>query len=364
MCRLAIFPFIPAGKEKQAWELAQAITPYLVEKNRDGFGYMALGRNGLFGERWLDVDDAWSIPAIVHPKLKGFESVLVNKQGGYNSFGQHTKRTQSMALHSRMATCGRGLTNVHPFLSKKNDIGVVHNGMITNSASIGLGYSTCDSESIVTGYVKYDVADRLASLNKLVDDMEGWYASAILSKNKKGVWHMDIFRDARAPLHLAYVAEAGMAVLVTDPDHLDSALTDLKWAIATPIALKDNVAMRVNVLTGELTETLTIQPNVTKYESTTPYSTKWTGHGWAGSDSEYDPMYDERFSHVDDIPPSYKEYSPTAIAKLEAEVLADADKASDDAPQDDDELEADASSIRDLVDIMSDPYGVRVVKGG
>lgn len=349
MCRLALMPFIPAGKEKQAWELAQAITPYLVEKNRDGFGYMALGRNGLFGERWLEVDDAWSIPAIVHSKLKGFEAVLVNKQGGYNSFGQHTKRTSSLMLHSRMATCGRGLLNVHPFISKNGHIGVVHNGMITNAHTIGLGYSTCDSESFVTGYIKYDIADRLQSLNKLVDDMEGWYAAAVFSKDKAGVWHLDIMRDSRAPLHMVYVAECDMAVLVTDPEHLDLALTDLGWALSTPLALKDNVAMRINVLTGEMTGTLSIQPNVKEYSSTTPYHNAWQGRGWAGADGEgWDPY--------GDVPPSYKEYSPTALAKLAAEVSSE--HANDDAPTDD-----DASEVKDLVDIMKDPFGYKVGSG-
>lgn len=332
MCRLAIMPFIPAGKEKESWELAQALSPYLTEKNQDGFGYMALGTNGLFGERWLDTEDAWTIPPAIPAKLKGLESILIDRRATYNSFGRITRRVYSMALHARMATCGYGLANVHPFISKNARIGVVHNGMITNADLIGLGASTCDSESIVTGYIKYDIADSLPSLRRLVDDMEGWYAVAAFSQDKANAWHLDVFRDARAALHAAYIPEADLTVLVTDPDHILGACDDLGWKAPTTIAVKNNVAIRFNPMTGVTQSTIKIEPNVLGPTKLTDYATGW---------SEYDAY--------SDVPPSYKEYSPTGTV------------VSDDGP----ELAlTDAEEVKDLVSVINDPHGVLVRKGG
>lgn len=258
MCKIAVIPFIPEGKEGQATLLAKALTPYLTGFDQDGFGYMALGRDGLFGERWLDPEDAWKSGA--DSKMQRYASFLENGAMVYNAFGEPSERIYGMALHARMATCGVDLHNVHPFVSKEGDLGIIHNGVVTNSDEWKLYLSTCDSEAILQQLDKHDVANGFVGIKQALKPVEGWYAVAAFMRDKNGRWYLDLFKEHRANLYACYVKEIDATVFVTDPEHLKDACEDLKWSCGIPIKVKGCRAIRTDATTGQVLQMVKTKP--------------------------------------------------------------------------------------------------------
>jgi hypothetical protein len=317
MCKLAIIPYIPAGKEQLAFELAQALTPYLTSHDNDGFGYMALGTNGLFGERWLNVDSAWA--ERTDSKLSKYSPILKGDGSEYNTFGTHTPRVFGIALHARMATCGVSMANVHPFVSLDGNAGIVHNGVITNSRDYTLKLSTCDSEAILQQYELRNVADTFDKLHDAITGLEGWYAVAAYSKDSKGNWYLDIFKESRSRLYAVWVDDLDTTVFVTDPEHLELACEELKMSHGHAVEVKPNMAMRTNAMTGEVLAYFKIKPVVSQVFTT----------GLAASEQTVAPyLYDD------------------SIADVDYDRLTD-----DDGP------------VKDLVDELNDPLPVSTRRG-
>ena len=110
--------------------------------DRDGLGYSALNEAGdLFGERWLNNDDAFVRRAIKSDKCKEIEQELAgllseNQVGEtYGEFGIGVGGLDSISaitLHTRLATSGKGFANCHPFVSEDGLTSLIHNGVITN----------------------------------------------------------------------------------------------------------------------------------------------------------------------------------------------------------------------------------------
>lgn len=313
MCKLAIIPHIQAGKEAKAFKLAEALTGHLTERDNDGFGYVALGDAGLFGERWLDPSYAWGKAA--PDALRQYAHVLnAPSMAEANSYGTRTKRVYGLALHARMATCDVSLQNVHPFVNETATVGLVHNGVINNSAAFPARLSTCDSESILTQYEAHSVPDSFRAIQQATSELTGWYAVAAYSRDSAGRWYLDIFKESRSKLFCGYVNAIGGVVFVTNPDHLEDACAELKYKHSEIIEVTHNTAMRHDGKTGLLLETLELTPA----QAYPPFPKSGT---WMNEIDDA-PSYREDYAAIDDHDDTY-----------------------------------------DLVDELADPFSVKVRKG-
>lgn len=324
MCKLMIIPSTDQTKQKQTWELATAITPYLVENDKDGFGYMAITDKGLSGERWLDVNGSW-IEREAPKQVADLLGDAVLTSDVYASFGQTGMHLHALALHSRMATCGVSMSNTHPHVSPDLSVGIVHNGVISNAADFGMKYSTCDSEAFLSMYEDktLDFAHDPNEIAVTSEYIEGWYAVASFFKNKDGRWMVDVMRDNRAPLHAAYVKEINSVVLVTKPEHLDNALTDLGWSAVNYTKMRDCTLVRIDPLTGKRVTTIKLAaPRVKSYLPP-------VAHGWT------DSMAD-RYADDYDVPAYREDYSAVQAAlltkKTAQEPTKEIEEIDDDAP--------------------------------
>lgn len=290
MCKIAIIPKIESGSEELAQELLIALTGPMTERDSDGYGYIALGDAGIFGERWLNVDQAWCERESTPKELNQFASILESSEVTHSEFGTRTKRIYSIAAHARMATCGIALENVHPFVNESESIGLIHNGVIQNAHEFKLRLSTCDSESILHAYEKHDVAESFKKIQVAVKELQGWYAVALYSKNSKGAWSLDIFKEERANLHCAYVDGIG-AIFVTNPDHLRDACDALKLRITGMTAVVPNFAIRLDGLTGDTVHELRIKPAV----PATLAGAKVSNYSWMDADLDA-PSYRDDYT--------------------------------------------------------------------
>lgn len=320
MCKLAIIQSVKPGKEKRAWQLAKVLTPHLVANDDDGFGYMALGDEGLFGERWLDVTDAWkyrsSDTAVLNSETYWPYADVLESLVPHNTFGTHTPRTYAIALHSRKATCGVSLQNVHPFVAKDNKSAVVHNGIINNSAAFPSAVSTCDSEAILTNIAAVDMADGLYHVQALANKLTGWYAYASFIQCKDGTWVLDIVKDKVTDLYAMLVPNLDAWVFVTDLDHLLDALETLKWKKGGAFKVTGGRAVRADAKTGDILDTASFNPRSMTNES---YWNGMAASEGSGRMDDFDDYYAGRHNRV--------KYLPSGTAS----------PASDDMPEEDSE---------------------------
>lgn len=253
MCKIAIIPKVTKSTQKNAWAFSHAITPLLTKNDRDGLGYMALGASGLFGERWLNTSKAFKSRV----QLSKQDMAIASRYGtsvvpaeNYTSFGTLTNEITCIALHARMATTEKGLHNVHPFVN--NDAALIHNGVINNPDVKKMLTSTCDSEVILTNYVDENVVNNIDAIDKVADNLSGYYACAVISKDTQGNWLLDVFKDDAANLFGVYVDQLKTIVFCTDADMIVRACKLLKWTWGTIFKIDEYHLMRHNARTGKL----------------------------------------------------------------------------------------------------------------
>ncbi len=261
MCKIAVIPHIPDGKESHALALIEAMRPYMTERDADGFGYMSVGDQGLFVERWLGVDQAFDSRESSVKELAPVQSLLARTPTQYNSHGKRSARIYSIAAHARMATCRVSLENVHPFVTHDGTLALIHNGVISNVRDFRFDLSTCDSEAILQSLESAKVPLDFSRLPVAIDMLEGWYAVAAYSLGADG-WQLDLFKDARSSLFCAYVKEVGGPVFTTVPEHLESACADLGYTITGMTEVKPCIAARFDITTGAIVAEQTIVPRV------------------------------------------------------------------------------------------------------
>lgn len=254
MCKLLIIPKVTKRTQTSARKFAEAITPYLSQYDQDGVGYMALGEHGLFGERWLNPEDAFEARGAskLDSAILGRYGAVLEASPTYNSFGEVSDTFTCFALHTRMATSEYGLHNTHPFVS--DDTALIHNGVIQNPAKHKMQMSTCDSEVILTDYTSHNVANRIDNIELVSQGLEGYFACAVISKDTENRWILDVFKDDRANLSAVYVPKLKTVVFVTDPQHVIDACADLNWTVGSVFKFTDNTLVRHDAVSGKVIE--------------------------------------------------------------------------------------------------------------
>jgi predicted glutamine amidotransferase len=229
MCKL--LGIVGAKTDKKTQEalsvFVNAAQKVMTAHDRDGFGYAAVRKNdaggfGVTGEKWVDTDDVFArldkravsymddLPGLVKDPMEGYADVR---------WGEVSDKDPivSVIAHARFATCDVVLENTHPFFDETNEVVLTHNGVISNHMTITKYQSSCDSESILTAYVEENVRkDIKGGVQRMIDRLQGSYACFVLAKNKTtGGWYVDVFRNSRCLLHVAYVTDFGCYVFAT-----------------------------------------------------------------------------------------------------------------------------------------------------
>lgn len=251
MCKIAIIPGIKPKHAKRAWRLAQALTKPMSKNDQDGFGYMGLGRDGLFVERWLNPSHAFK------RRSSGDNSIARAHQGALVPDVQHSvhgivdPQPTCLVLHARMATCGPGMANVHPFVSPDGSTALLHNGVISSPDRTKQLTSTCDSEVILTDYVSIGVAEDPTRIQGVSDGLSGYFALGILSRSISGHWNLDVVRDNQASLIAGYVPEIETLVYCTSESILREACKAAKMTVSEILQVSPNYLIRYDAVTGE-----------------------------------------------------------------------------------------------------------------
>lgn len=202
MCKL--FAIVEVENQKNAEIFAKKAIPIITETDNHGLGIMRLGERGVHIQRWLEP------PKVFRQKqskaLHKYYEALKHQQ---NEAGTKSERLDAIAIHGRFATCARTLTNVHPFY--RNGTALMHNGIISNAEKFDRPLSTCDSEALLSQYIKHDVKKNPLNLNTALDGVGGYYAAIVFNDNG----NIDIWRDDHATLFMAHVKNVGVVIATT-----------------------------------------------------------------------------------------------------------------------------------------------------
>lgn len=294
MCKIAMMSGIKPTRIKQAWELSKALAPYMSKADDDGFGYAAITKKGdVMVERWLDNDQAFRYKQDNKPDSRirsTLGSALTALDSGYTSVGK-IERQQAVAiiLHSRMATCEKGIKNVHPFVV--NGQALIHNGVISNHRTVIDKYdknktrlSTCDSEAIAFSYAANNVINNPEGIKVVGDDLTGYYACAVVGKDDKNNPIMDVFKSESASLYATWVPQVEALVYCTSLEILKSAIKDCRFTYYRPYKINSEVLIRHNAVTGEASP-------VAKFKERGYSYANYSGYG-SYDRSGYDSMSD------------------------------------------------------------------------
>lgn len=260
MCKNLIIAGVKPNKQDELKKFMIEMAPLITKNDRDGFGYAAFTDNGMYGEHWLNPEDAFKYRQIWSKKdeaiKKEFQGALIGDPR-YNCFVEKPnvdydkENIFAMVLHARMATTPKGLKNVHPFVHKGHAL--IHNGMIQNyeEKHLKLLSSTCDSEVILNSYIDREVAKDIKNIEAVAQDLRGSYTCGVLTKDSDNTPILDIFRNTN-PLGGCYIRELDALVFCTDVWKIQEACRNLKWKSGSFLHLDDNNLIRINAKTGSL----------------------------------------------------------------------------------------------------------------
>lgn len=213
MCKLLATSKLAVRKQKQIVDLTLFSAKALGTTQRDGFGFALYHEKGVYGERYLNPLSCKGMGVItrdfqVFPKGIKFE---VRKNRDYDTFGSFPntdKLNGSYISHGRTATCGKTISNTHPFTgidAKGGTWTIAHNGVVDNIGKSWECSTTCDSEHILNCFTKGD------GVHSLKAQISGY--AAVIGINPNG--ELFAFRDNTAPLYLSYIEDLGICTLAT-----------------------------------------------------------------------------------------------------------------------------------------------------
>lgn len=265
MCKIAAIIGIAPNIHKKLSKFVAHLAADIVDSQQDGFGYAAYSKkDGLFGERWVQVEDIFSRRNMMDEDAARLDREMmgtVKVSGEYNYFGKKFEGlygVTSIIMHGRTSTNAISMENTHPFVMQ--DTALIHNGVISNHADIPKTLSTCDSEAILTRYLAADVVNDATQIEPAVTRLKGWFACAVLAKNKDGEWVVDMFKDNSTPLFFAVIKELGGAkVYATDEDNIFYACEKAKFKMPRVYRVSSNTLTRLDAVTGKVIEAVAFE---------------------------------------------------------------------------------------------------------
>lgn len=251
MCKVAGVTKVTDENRDNVWLFMMMLGDLMSNFNSDGLGYAAFDKKGnLFGEKWLVNNQSFTDLSKTVPNLTADKMDKL-----YSYFGNEVKReeAQGIILHTRFATCERGIKNAHPFVNSEEnpEIAIIHNGVISNHMDLEKKFSTCDSEVIVHLMDKHQTNKNFNALDQVTNRLFGWYTVLALSKDDKGNMVMDAFTD-RPRLSSFFIPELDTRVYSTESSDIIKVCKDLGFSYKDGKTMKSNTAQRIDVLTGEV----------------------------------------------------------------------------------------------------------------
>ena len=208
---------------RQASRLVLAMRTLLAASQRDGFGYAIANTNGVFIERHVDPQTCEGLgslkasrdilPVTLHTKL--MHGVDYDQQGAVPS---NNDLRGCMIAHGRTATCGKNITNTHPFTGVQDGKRwtIAHNGVVEWKGDVLPLQTTCDSEHILNCFL-YKQGEQ-----SFHQGLAGYAAVTGINPSNE----MFALRDDRAPLYVTYVKQLRCYILCTDKTHCEE-ISDL-----------------------------------------------------------------------------------------------------------------------------------------
>jgi hypothetical protein len=249
MCKICVIPGIKPDKVENAWKFAWMLTPFLTESEKNGFGYCAVDNDSrIFGERWLDVKEAF----MYRPDVANKAREMADKYDGaltllddirYNNFGTINKDIRAIMLHGRTATNDINITNTHPFVDGQTAL--IHNGVVTTSSKKKC-YSTCDSEKILVEYLDKKVNEDIDNVEDMTDELSGFFACGVMSRQNDN-FILDVFKDDKASLWAAYIEELDTTIFCTSMAVVQNAIDKLGWKYPVYMDMQKNVILRHDI---------------------------------------------------------------------------------------------------------------------
>lgn len=271
MCKVAGITGINDSNRKLAWEFMIKLGAMMTYGNNHGLGYAAFDKdNNIFGEKWLYNREAFLLP--------NDRSINGLRPKDYQSFGPEVKRNEArgIILHTRMATCARNIENTHPFVDNFDNpnFALIHNGVITNDHKLTKVHSTCDSEVILHEYIKHNCRGDLKNIQKVADNLVGWYTCFVLAKDENGNPVMDIFTE-NGRLNSYYVEELGCRVYSTSDMDMQRVARFFGFTLRKRIKFKSDTMRRLNFDTGEIIFKGDFKSYIETYTSRGRYGKHW-----------------------------------------------------------------------------------------
>ena len=274
MCKVMIMSGIKPENNKRAVAFIHAMAGPMSRANNDGLGYAAIDEQGnLFGERWFKNDDAFKHSKVIDVqkadiKLSALGSMVKESQlwtptitNNYSSFGDiNLNKLTAITLHTRMATSAKTPQNVHPFVDSEHDTSLIHNGVIRNVEDFKFTLSTCDSESILISYLRNKVASNAETIQAAANELAGYYACGVFSRDVTGARILDIFKGNGASLYAIWVEDLDTIVFSTSASDVKDVCEKLGYTVTKVMEVNDGYLARFNPLTGELLLTESFTP--------------------------------------------------------------------------------------------------------
>jgi glucosamine 6-phosphate synthetase-like amidotransferase/phosphosugar isomerase protein len=252
MCKIMGMPGVKPELIEQAWSFVVASRPYMTKADDDGYGYAAFTKAGnLIAEKWLDTNTAYNYPEKDLMLKERLGEVLTEdvKEPVYDSFGELETEVSCIITHSRLATCDVSLKNVHPFI--KNNIALIHNGIIRNHDKFPKEVSSCDSEAILQLYTKEQVNLFPQNIDNITKQLQGYYGCMILAEDSTGRKIMDVIKH-QANLYLTWVNELETFVICTSDDIIKKTCVDMDYSHEKIFTIAPNTFVRFDAITGEV----------------------------------------------------------------------------------------------------------------
>lgn len=272
MCKLMMMCGIPESKSNLAAKFIRKSLPFMTKNDQDGLGYVALGDDGIFGERWLDVDTAFKSRRRYTPNQEHINKFFGNAVSGayenYTSFGKvNLSKARTILFHTRYATNTKNMANTHPFVI--DDTALIHNGVILNDDDIMKFHeesriSTCDSEAILQEYLANDVRKDAKDIQMVADMLDGWYACGLITKDQKDKYIVDIFKCRNSSLFVGLVPELESFVFCTEIGILQETAKAMRMNVTAYDEIVGGKLIRLDATTGDRIDLVEFKPEADK----------------------------------------------------------------------------------------------------
>lgn len=219
MCK--ILAVADMSKVKDIKKLVNVAAKHIMETDDDGFGWAALGEQGVFGERTSNNFHYYRFES----RREKVKLPIIKET--YNKFGVKSTLVGGGMFHGRTSTNSRALINVHPLI--KNDWTLIHNGVVNNQGPKYEMETSNDTEHLIH-YMS------TIGINAVEEHLTGYYAFAAIDPHGQ----LHIVRDSTASLHVAYVSTIESYVFGTTIDLIESVCKEMKWKCGQVDMLLEN----------------------------------------------------------------------------------------------------------------------------